>query len=114
MPLQADRLSASGVALATPLARFVGTLAVPFANSWKACSGETVVPPGEPDSVRLPSRPLPPQRTTSSAWHAAARKSMSAWQSAKQLVAFARRQLYGVVMTPPDTTTVCIAALCTY
>ena len=39
---------------------------------------------------------------------------MSAWQSAGQLLPFAWRQLYGVVITPPATTTVCIAALCAY
>jgi hypothetical protein len=39
---------------------------------------------------------------------------MSAWQSVGQLFASACRQLYGVVITPPVTTTVCNAALCTY
>ena len=81
---QADKSSGSGVLLLTPFSKLVGTLAEPLMKSAKASSGLTVVPAGAPLLFRNPGMPLPSQRTTSVAWHAAANKSRSAWQAAGQ------------------------------
>jgi hypothetical protein len=52
MPVHAESTSGSGVALVTPLARLAGTLALPLANRWNACSDVRFVPLGAPDSVK--------------------------------------------------------------
>jgi hypothetical protein len=104
----------SGVALVTPFARLVGTLALPLANSANASAGVAFVPAGAPVGFSRPGKPLPAQRTVSVAWQALFNKSKSAWQSAGQNTAVACRQLYGVVITPLVTTTECKAADCTY
>jgi hypothetical protein len=99
---------------ATPFSTLVGADAVPLANSANASAGDTTAPKSAP-TVGDAGSPLPPQRTASSEWHASASRSKSAWHSAGH-VAPASAQLYGVVISPvlAFTTTVCIAALCTY
>jgi hypothetical protein len=91
-PVHIARLSASGVALTTPSARLVGTLAVPFVHSANASSGLTSAPGAAPATSNAPGRPLPAQRTTSSAWHACDNKSTSIWQAVGQWLLFASRQ----------------------
>jgi hypothetical protein len=83
-------------------------------NSANASAGLTIVPVGAPALSRKPGKPLPSQRTLSSAWHALFSKSKSAWQSDEQNVALLCKQLYGVVITPLTITTVCCSADCMY
>jgi len=78
MPVHAVSVSACEAdCAATPAIMLVGTLAVPFLNSWNASYALTLVPAGAPVGVP-PGSPLPAQRTTSVAWHAALSKSRSA------------------------------------
>jgi hypothetical protein len=92
LPAQADSVSGSGAALATPFCRLVGTLALPFANNRNASYGETTAAAGAPVAFRNPGNPLPAQRTESVAWHAPASRSRSAWHAAGQLAAVACKQ----------------------
>ena len=55
----------------------IGTAAEPFLKSWNAVRGLTLVPKA---AVVPLASPLPLQSIASTAWHAAASKSRSAWQ----------------------------------
>jgi hypothetical protein len=76
----------------TPCATLVGADAVPLTNSANACAGDTTVPLGAP-TVGAAGSPFPDHCTASSAWHAPAKRSKSAWHSAGQALPLASAQL---------------------